>query len=152
MNKVPKAKEGKDEGGQNKKSAWIVPTVSEYPSRATWETASWERVLSSKRLLLLLVTDHERRAIVLRAAALERLIAGMSYRQIGKELWLSPQTISGVRKALAEKHYRSYLGRSITERKKRKYGSSTAVARVRALPRPEGRPRRTKYGTVYVRY
>ena len=84
--------------------------------------------------------------MITRAAAMEGLAAGKSYRKIGEELWLSPQTISGIKKSLNEKAYRSYLERSKKERKKRIYGSGT-----KPLPsRPSGRRVRTKYGVLYI--
>lgn len=149
MNTAPKNKKKVDV--IDKKLTWSAPAVGTYPSRAQWVAACWGKICASKELLAALVTAHEREIIVLRAATLDRLAAGVSYREIGKELWVSPQTISGIKKALAEKHYRSYLNRSVTERKKRKYDSSAVVATARRS-RPEGRPRRTKYGTVYVKY
>jgi len=110
------------------------------------ETACWHKILKSEELLQLLITSYERHNLVMRVAALEGLAAGKSYRQIGRELWLSPQTISGIKKALREKNYRSYLERSKKERKKKKYSFSAASAK----SRPSGTPRRTKYGTIYL--
>jgi hypothetical protein len=99
-------------------------------------------------LLQLLLTSHERRDLVRRAAALEGLVSGKSYRQIGEELWLSPQTINVVKKAINENNYRSYLERSKTERKKRKYSFHPIPSK----SRPRGRPHRAKYGTIYLPY
>jgi predicted transcriptional regulator len=59
----------------------------------------------------------------MRAAALDRLSTGKSYSEIGEELWLSPQTVSGIKKAASEKSYKSYLERSKKGRKKKIYGS-----------------------------
>lgn len=124
-----------------------LPLINEYPSRKEWEAACWQNILRSENLLQLLITSHERHIIVMRAATTERLIAGKSYRKIGEELWLSPQTISGIKKAIGEKSYRSYLERSKKERRKRKYSFVPAPAR-----RRRGWPRRTKYGTIYLPY
>ena len=52
----------------------------------------------------------------MRVAIMNRLALGKSYREIGKELWISSQTVSGIKKAVDEKSYRSYLARN--ERKK----------------------------------
>ena len=123
-----------------------MPPVGNYSSRAEWEAACWRNLRESKELLEVLVTAHERRIFVLRAAALDRLISGKSYRQIGKELWLSPQTISGIKKAICENGYRSYLERSKKERKKRSYGLTPKSF----ATRPRGRTIRTKYGTMRV--
>lgn len=130
----------------NKKRNSITLPVSDYPSWAAWEAACWKKLAASQGLLRLLITTHERHDLVMRAAALDRILSGKSYRQIGDELWLSPQTVSGIKKAFKEKNYRSYLERSKTERKKRIYSS----LRHSAPPRPNSRPVRTKYGTVYL--
>ena len=85
-------------------------------------------------------------SVVMRASALNMIMSGKSYREIGRELWLSPQTISGLKKALEEKIYRSYLERSKTERKKRVYSSKPD----KLQPKHRGIPRRTKYGKIYI--
>ena len=125
-----------------------MPLTSDYSSRAEWETVCWRKIITSKELLQLLITSHERHDLVMRAVALDRLIAGKSYKQISEELWLSPQTISVLKKALKEDNYRSYLERSKKERKKKQYSSWP----VSFKPRRSGTPRRTKYGTVYLPY
>ena len=134
----------------NKRGSTAIPPIDNYHSRQEWEIACWRKILESKELLSLLVTSHERRNLVRRAAAIDRLISGKSYRKIGNELWLSPQTISAIKKAINERAYRSYLERSQKERKKRKYSSDPVSAKSRAKPR--GRPIRTKYGTIYMPY
>jgi len=57
----------------------------------------------------------------MRAAAIDLIQSGKSYRQISEKLWLSSQTISCLKKALAENGYKSYQERSKTERKKKNY-------------------------------
>ncbi|MDP2696474.1 MAG: Trp family transcriptional regulator [bacterium] len=100
-----------------------LPPIKNYSSRSEWELACWQKIIASPKLLRLLVTARERHNLVMRAATIDRLITGKSYTQIGEELWLSPQTISGVKKALKEKGYRSYFERGKKERKKRVYNS-----------------------------
>lgn len=124
----------------------ITPPIDAYSSRAEWEAACWRNLRESKELLEMLTTVHERRIFVLRAAALDRLISGESYRQIGRELWLSPQTISGIKKAIRENGYRSYLERSKKERKKRSYSPTSKSF----AARPHGRTIRTKYGKMRI--
>ena len=148
MNKKSINKTNRKNIGALPQISGILPPINNYSSRLEWESACWQKILKSKELLRLLITSHERRNLVMRVAALNRLIAGRSYRQIGEELWLSPQTISGIKKALKEKSYRSYLERSKKERKKREYSSIPAPFK----PRPRGRPHRTKYGTIYMPY
>lgn len=130
------------------KKGITLPVVSRYPSRKEWEEACWQKILKSKALLELLVTPYERRNLVIRAAVIDRLSLGKSYRQIAEELWLSSQTISGIKKAIKENSYRSYRQRGKTERKRIKYSSFPRAVRVR----PDGRAVRTKYGTIYLPY
>jgi hypothetical protein len=125
-----------------------MPSPENFSSRKEWEAACWRKISESKELLQLLVTSHERRDIVRRAIALQQIVSGKSYRQIGKELWLSPQTVSVLKKAVSEKSYRSYLERSKKERKKKKYSPDLTPTK----SKPPGRPHRTKYGTVYLPY
>ena len=87
----------------------------------------------------------------MRVAALDGLMFGKSYKDIGDELWLSPQTISGIKKVLKENNYRSYLERSKKERKKRRYGSKPDISRSNN-PRHLGKAHKTKYGTIYSEY
>ena len=128
------------------KKLLIIPSIDDYPSRQEWEKALWQKILESKELLQLLITSHERHNLVMRAAALGGLIAGKSYRQMSKDFFLSLQTISAVKKAIAENNYRSYLERSKKERKKKKY----SISPTHTKSRPRGRPVRTKYGTIYL--
>lgn len=123
-----------------------IPPMSDHSSRAAWEASCWEKITKDPTLLNLFTTHSERHDIVMRVAALDRLLAGKSYREIGDELWLSPQTISSIKKAFKEKRYRSYLVRSKTERKKKQYDP----IRPPRPPRPLGMRRRTKYGTIYI--
>jgi len=134
----------------DKKESIAIPPINNYHSRQEWETACWRKILESKELLSLLITSHERRDLVNRAAAIDRIISGKSYQEIGNELWLSPQTISVIKKAINEKAYRSYLERSHKERKKKKYSSGPVSTKSRT--RPRGKPHRTKYGTIYIPY
>lgn len=124
----------------------ILPLINAYSSRIEWENACWQKISESKDLLRLLITSNERHNLVMRVAALNRIIAGQSYRQIGDELWLSSQTISGIKKTLKGKNYRSYLERNKKERKKKKYSSDQKPFK----SSPAGIPRRTKYGTIYM--
>lgn len=122
-----------------------IPAVSAYSSRKEWEEACWRSILRFPEWLNLL-TAYERRNIVMRVAVAHRLDAHMSYRDIGRELWLSPQTISAIKKGVSEERYRSYADRGKTERKRKVYSDHRP-------PRPSPRigiPRKTKYGTIYL--
>jgi len=127
----------------------ILPQIDKYSSRKEWEAACWEEILKSKEVIQLLTTPYERHNLAMRAAAVEKLLSGETYREISKELFLSQQSISLVKKAISEKNYRSYLDRSKKERKKKVYSIDRRPIRRRW---PEGRPKRTKYGTIYMPY
>ena len=131
-----------------KKALFALPPLDRYSSRKEWEDACWHKILKSKNLLGLLVTFYERHNLVMRAAVMDRINSGKRYRQIAEELWLSPQTISSIKRALKENSYRSYRERSKKERKKKIY-SSSPVPKQR---KHRGKPVRTKYGTVYLPY
>ncbi|RJP43899.1 hypothetical protein C4587_02415 [Candidatus Parcubacteria bacterium] len=82
----------------------------------------------------------------MRAAVRAGIHSGKRLRQLSRELGLSLQTISAIRKALSENGYRSYRERGKTERKKKTLSSFKTVSK----KRPRGRPVRTKYGTIYL--
>ena len=129
-----------------------LPKIEKYSSRKEWEDACWNKILESnelKELLKLFTTSHERHDLITRIAALEKITSGKSYRKIGDELWLSSQTISGIKKAINENGYRSYLERSKKERKKKVYSHDRASS---TKPKPKGRAHKTKYGTIYSEY
>lgn len=128
------------------KAMIIIPSLGDYPSRKEWESACWGKIVKSKELLQLLTTSHERHNLVLRAVATSGLVSGKSYREIGRETWLSSQTISGIKKALNGRMYRSYSERSKKGRGVKKFTASIFPA----TQRPRGRPQRTKYGTLYM--
>jgi len=124
----------------------ILPAVSHCPSRKEWEETCWRKILNSQDFLVSLITPYERHNFVLRAAVMDRIRSGKSYRQIGEELWLSSQTISVIKKAINSDGYQSYRERGKTERRKTKYSSSLRPTKIK----PRGRPVRTKYGVVYI--
>lgn len=122
-----------------------LPRADEYPSRKDWEEASWNIVKTFPELLDSIVTPYEKKAIAMRALALQCFEEGKSYRDISRELWLSLQTLSTIKKGAKEKKYRSYGDRGKTERKKRVY---SPMNRKRVKIR-RGAPHKTKYGIVY---
>ena len=126
----------------------LLPSLNHYSSRKEWEDACWQKILKSKNLLKLLTTPNERHNLVMRAAVMDAINSGKKYREIAEELWLSPQTVSTIKKAIKESNYRSYRERGKTERKKKVY-SAGPVSRRR---KHRGRPVRTKYGTIYLPY
>ena len=125
----------------------VIPPIGNYSSRREWENVCWQNILQSEKLFELLATSHERHNLVMRAAAIRGIILGESYRHISKKLFLSLQTISGIKKAIIENSYKSYLERSKKERKRKKYSTGISFK-----PKYKGRPIRTKHGTLHVPY
>ena len=130
------------------KKQTILPLLKNCSSRKEWEEISWLKILKSKKLLQTLVTSYERHIFVIRAATMEGLMAGKRQRELSRELFVSLQTINAVKKAMAENNYLSYLQRSKKERKKKEYSTSSFGA----ITKRKGRPKRTKYGIVYMPY
>lgn len=128
------------------KPSIALPSLNRFPSRKQWEEACWEVVSKSKKFLDITTTPYERRNIVLRAAVIDYINSGKRYRQIGEELWLSPQTINSIKKSLGESRYKSYRERGKSERKRKIYSPSITKKK----RKPAGRPVRTKYGTLYI--
>ncbi len=134
----------------------IVPMVTDFTSRSLWEEKVWHTIMSylttvrkpeeMKSLLEVLISSYERSLFVRRMAAIHRISQKHSYRTIGKELWLTNQTISAIKKALEGKHYRSYNERGKVERKKEVY--SPAPKSSEHHNNPPIRTQRTKYGTT----
>lgn len=128
------------------KVLFALPPIDHYSSRKEWEDACWQKISKSGDFLEILVTSYERHGLVMRAAVIESVKLGKRYRQIADELWLSPQTISSIKKAINESGYRSYRERSKTERKKKTYSPDFTSTRKKR----HGKPIRTKFGTVYL--
>ena len=103
-----------------------VPSVYKFGSRKEWEVHVWKKLVEGlakatssqgiERSLEMLVTAHERKQIIKRAAAVSLLRQGKTYREIGEMLWLSPTTISAIRKSMRVGE--GYVSR-YTRRKKR---------------------------------
>jgi len=129
-----------------KKLLFAIPPLGRYSSRKEWEDACWQKIVKSRDLFAVLVTSSERHNLVMRAVAIDRIDSGKKYRQIAEELWLSPQTISSIKKVMNESSYRSYRERGKVERRKKIYTPHPASS----TRKHRGRPVRTKYGTVYI--
>jgi uncharacterized protein YerC len=105
----------------------------------------WESVKKNPGLLKSILTAGEQRDIAYRLATIKLLKADRSSRQISKDLSISRQTISLIKKSLEGNEYKSYWERSKTERKKKIYSPTGKPKKAR----PEGRAVRTKYGIIY---
>ncbi len=96
-------------------------------SKKEWEVLIWENFVSGlsekskeeiKSILGSYLSRQEKKNVVYRLSAIDLLKEGKSYREIGQILWLSPQTISAIKKSSVGKmnDYKSY--RSATRQKK----------------------------------
>ena len=74
-----------------------------------------------------LISEDEKATMLRRLATIALIQSGKSYTEIGKMLWLSPNTISTIKKNLLGKHknYKSYLAF---------YGGPTKWSSLRAEP------------------
>ena len=129
-----------------------VPKVEAYETRKDWEIATLQEVAKQlsqlnpsqiHALLTLALSDSERSLFIRRIAGIDRLQSNKSYKEIGRELWLSPQTVSSLKKALAGKQYVSNWPRAKEQQR----------ARERTKWRTEERPmparyKNTKYGKL----
>jgi len=128
-----------------------LPSPKGYASRDEWESVCWRRIIHSRRLLSLLTTKEEQHNIVMRVACLEALERGESYKMIGEKLWLSPQTISAIKRTQNGKHYQSHAVRVATmptSQKKRIHDRTYPAYR----HDPNKKRRSTKYGIRYTNY
>ena len=103
-----------------------LPLVTDFPSRRHWEAAVWEILLERlttvtsapelKKILDFLLSPHERHNMVFRALTASRVKSGIGFREIGRELWLSSDTISAIKKSFLESEYKSSRSRGHSKR------------------------------------
>ncbi len=86
-----------------------------------WSEQLWDKLVNEiskvgeekeiKRILEKLISEDEKKMILKRLAVVALIRAGKSYREIGEILWLSPNTVSTIKKNIFgdHKHYKSYL-------------------------------------------
>lgn len=94
-----------------------------------------EDVLSLFRFML---SPKERSAALYRSLAASRIRGNISLREIGRELWLTRQTISAIKKSLKEGEYKSAKTRGY---KPKKYNSGPAKPKKKFY-------RNTKFGPM----
>lgn len=92
---------------------------NEFKSRKEWEDFLWDKLLVElsesktkekiEETLKKIIGNHERRLLLRRLTAMLLLQEGLNYREIGEILWLSPNTISTIKKNTTgeRQHYRS---------------------------------------------
>lgn len=127
--------------------------VNDFATRKDWETKAWEDFIvwcascdsaTLKIIMESIMSTHERGLITRRAAAIEKIIVGTPYREIGRELWLTNQTISSIKKGLKTQSYTSNWVKAKSQK---------IAKRIDRLQKLSNRPtpkqyRRTKYGKI----
>lgn len=83
---------------------------SQFKSRKEWEVFIWEKIVENlsqvksrkelSNLLKNILTINEKRMIIKRSTAISLIRQGKSYRAISEILWISPGTISAIKKNL----------------------------------------------------
>lgn len=89
-----------------------IPSDKKFNSKKEWEAHVWSKLVNGfvetnsaqevAGALDMLLTAHEKKQMINRASAISLLKQGMSYSEIGKILWLSPTTISAIKKSIRE--------------------------------------------------
>ncbi|MEK7212530.1 MAG: Trp family transcriptional regulator [Patescibacteria group bacterium] len=109
--------------------------ISKFKSRKEWEGALWQKFLedirkteSRKTAIFLdsILSENEKGLISRRLAAMALIKTGKTYREVGEILWISPSTISAIKKSASDRlNYKSsryYAGQSKNEKRKNMKG------------------------------
>ena len=105
-----------------------IPSINKFKSRKEWEAYIWKQIIEGlvkikstegmEQSLSLTLTDYEKKQMIKRAVAIALLRQGKTYRDIGKILWLSPSTISALKKSLrSHQEYTSHYMRNKKQEK-----------------------------------
>ncbi len=85
-----------------------------------WQKQLWEKLMNkitsvkspkeTKKILGNLISDYEKKVVLRRLAVTALVKSGKTYQEIGEILWMSPQTISTMKKNLFgnSNNYKSY--------------------------------------------
>ena len=94
-----------------------ISKLDKFKSRKEWSNYAWHELLGDIKNPALavamdsLLSSYEKNIIVNRFAAVSLIKEGASYKKIGEELWLSPNTIRSLKIIVEDnlaKEYRSY--------------------------------------------
>lgn len=118
-----------------------VAELQKFRSRNEWKDYIWKKLVEeivqtvsvkdAEQLLNLLLTVHEKKQMIKRAVAISLLKQGKSYNAIGELLWLSPTTISAIRKSMHERgEYISRYTRNKNHEKKQKRLTTADIERL----------------------
>jgi len=92
--------------------------LKEFKSRQEWEKFIWQEIIKTlsqtksqrelSSVLSRLLSNYEKRMMIRRFIAKELNGSGKTYREIGELIWISPSTISAIKKnLLAARGHRS---------------------------------------------
>ena len=91
-----------------------VKDIKNFKSRKEWEESMWLDILNVlesknnfKEFLNAFLTENEKEMLRNRVLTTVLLKEGRTYREIGNILWISPGTISAIRKGLKNSNYKS---------------------------------------------
>lgn len=118
------------------------------------ENKFWKKIVENPNVLKSLLASNERLNLISRLAVIELMASGKSHREISRELDVSRQTISSIKKSLETKEYKSYRQRGKTERKKKVFSPIPKKPLSKDFVKYlEGkRAVKTKYGTIYTKF
>mgnify|MGYP001594541844 CR=1 FL=1 len=85
----------------------------EFKSRAEWEKFLWQKIIGelshsgspehTKNFLEGLLSEYERKFMMRRLTAILLLKEGLTYREVSRILWVSPNAISHIKKSFAKR-------------------------------------------------
>lgn len=103
-----------------------MKNINEFGSRDTWMNYAWIKLLENiqnkimSKVLDSLLSRYEKKIIINRLVALSLIKKGKTYKQIGEELWLSPNTIRSLKMIFENKSAKEYQGDRFRRNKKLK--------------------------------
>jgi len=106
-----------------------MKNINEFGSRDEWMNYAWTEFLESiqnkimSSILDSLLSQYEKKIIINRIMALSLIRKGKTYRQIGEELWLSPNTIRSLKMISENRSVKEYQGDRFRRNKKEKTAS-----------------------------
>lgn len=120
--------------------------LNEFKSRKEWEQFLWEELVNKlhkseteKQLsqkLQKLFSRYERSLALKRLTALILINEGLSYTKIGELLWMSPSTISGIKKNYFNKS-KSYHGRTKSAKNPSRYTTDFKIPKEMEIEKEE---------------
>lgn len=117
-------------------------SINSFETREEWTNYVWKKLLENINnskvagILDLLLSRYEKKMIVNRIIALSLIKKGKSYKEIGEELWLSPNTIRSLRLIFNDKSIKEYKGYKFRMNEKTKLREKNENRRLKYYPEP----------------